>query len=345
MVWRKANYIEVDYKKMNVVMIIPTGIGCKIGGHAGDATPAAKLLSACCDKLILHPNVVNASDINEMPENSLYVEGSILDRFLEGTIELKEVRQNKILLAVNSPAKPETVNAASAARATIGADIKIVELRTPLRMIGAFKKGVATGEVLGWEELVEQVWEHEFDALAISSVIEVSGEVCLEYFKNGGVNPWGGVEAKASKLIASKLDMPVAHAPIEGSSIEVQNKVFYNIAKPAMAAEVISNCYLHCVLKGLHKAPRIGKGLSVNDVEAIVSPCGCWGRPHYACAELGIPIIMVKENSCVLNQTPMSEVVMTENYIEAAGELMSMQAGIISESVRRPLLPTEVVAA
>ena len=327
---------------MNAVMIIPTGIGCEIGGHAGDATPAAKLLASCCDKLILHPNVVNASDINEMPPNSLYVEGSVLDRFLEGSIELKEVRQNKILLAVNSPVKPETVNAANAARVTIGADIKIVELKTPLRMIGKLKDGLATGDVTGWEELVEQVWQYDFNALAVSSVIEVADGVCLEYFKSGGVNPWGGVEAKASKLIASRLDMPVAHAPIEGSSEKIQNEVFYSIVNPAMAAEAVSNCYLHCVLKGLHKAPRIGKGLSVDDVDAMVSPHGCWGRPHYACAEAGIPIIVVKENKCVLNQTPASEVVLVESYIEAAGLISCMKAGIVPESVKRPLRPIEV---
>ena len=34
---------------MNVVMIIPTGIGCEIGGHCGDATPPARLLGACCE--------------------------------------------------------------------------------------------------------------------------------------------------------------------------------------------------------------------------------------------------------------------------------------------------------
>jgi len=328
---------------MNVVMIIPTGIGCKIGGHAGDATPAAKLLGSCCDKLILHPNVVNASDINEMPPNSLYVEGSMLDRFLEGTIQLKEVRQNKILLAVNSPVRPETVNAVSAARATIGADIEIVELKTLLRMVGTFKDGKATGDVYGWEELVEQVWQYEFDALAIASVIEVADEVCLEYFKNGGVNPWGGIEAKASKLIASKLDMPVAHAPVEGSSKETQDEVFYSIANPAMAAEAISNCYLHCVLKGLHQAPRIGTGLSVNDIDAMVSPYGCWGRPHYACLEAGIPIVIVKENKCVLNQSPEGKVVMVENYLEAAGLIMSMRAGISKESISRPLKPTEII--
>jgi len=329
---------------MNVVMIIPTGIGCEIGGHAGDANPAAKLLGACCDKLILHPNVVNASDINEMPPNALYVEGSVLDRFLEGSIELKEVSQNRILLAVNSPIKPETVNAVSAARYTIGADIRIIELENPLRMVGAFSKdGKATGDVYGWEELVEQVWKYTFDALAIATVIEISDEVCLAYFKNGGVNPWGGVEAKASKLIASKLDIPVAHAPVEGSSEETKDEVFYSIANPAMAAEAISNCYLHCVLKGLHQAPRIGKGISVEDVDCLVTPIGCIGRPHYACMEAGIPIIAVKENTTVLNDPMPDEFIFVENYLEAAGVLMSMRAGVLPESVRRPLSATKII--
>ena len=324
-------------------MIIPTGIGCAIGGHAGDATPAAKLLGSCCDKIILNPNVVNASDINEMPPNALYVEGSIIDRFLDGSIELKEVSQNRILVAVNSPVQPETINAVSAARSTIGADIKIVELTTPLRMIGKFQNGIATGEVTGWEELVTKVWQYEFDALALASVIEVSDEVCVKYFKEGGVNPWGGVEAKASKLIASKLDMPVAHAPVEGSSNETQNEIFHNIADPAMAAEAISCCYLHCVLKGLHKAPRIGTGLSVDDIDVMVSPCGCWGRPHYACVEAGIPIISVKENSCVLGDDHKPGTIGVDNYLEAAGYISAMKAGITAASVRRPLKATEIL--
>jgi len=56
---------------MNGVFIIPTGLGAEIGGHAGDATPSAKLVASCCDKLIVNPNVVNASDINEMSDNML----------------------------------------------------------------------------------------------------------------------------------------------------------------------------------------------------------------------------------------------------------------------------------
>ena len=59
-------------------MIVPTGVGAELGGHAGDACPVARLLGEACDTLILHPNVVNASDLNELPTNAMYVEGSVL---------------------------------------------------------------------------------------------------------------------------------------------------------------------------------------------------------------------------------------------------------------------------
>jgi len=66
----------------NAIFLVPTGIGAAIGGHAGDATPAARVLAEACDRLITHPNVVNASDLNEMPENALYVEGSTITRLM-----------------------------------------------------------------------------------------------------------------------------------------------------------------------------------------------------------------------------------------------------------------------
>jgi hypothetical protein len=64
--------------QFNAVLLVPTGIGAAIGGHAGDAGPASRLLATVCDNLITHPNVVNASDINEMTENTLYVEAGCL---------------------------------------------------------------------------------------------------------------------------------------------------------------------------------------------------------------------------------------------------------------------------
>ena len=78
-------------------MLVPTGIGAAIGGHAGDATPVARLLASICDRLVTHPNVVNASDINELPENGLYVEGSVISRLLMGTAGLQPVRSNRVL--------------------------------------------------------------------------------------------------------------------------------------------------------------------------------------------------------------------------------------------------------
>jgi len=327
---------------MNIVLIIPTGLGAEIGGHAGDANPVAKLIGGLCDNLITHPNVVNASDINEMPANTLYVEGSILDRFLRGEINLKKVYSNRIILAVNRPVNIDTINAVSAARATIGADIKILELNTPLIMTAFMKDGKASGEVNGWLDMRELLTEYhdDYDALAVQTAIVVDKEVSKNYLLHGGINPWGGIEAIASKLMADGLDKPVAHSPF-GDSMED----FSEIVDPRMAAEMVSTTYLHCILKGLHRAPRIsytGDGLSVNDVDCLITPIGCVGEPHWACIKAGIPIIAVKENCTCLTDTN-DKFIYVENYLEAAGLIACMKSGVHRDSVRRPLKYTEVI--
>lgn len=324
---------------MNVAFIIPTGLGCDIGGHAGDATPAAKLIAQCCDKLLLHPNVVNASDINEMPPNALYVEGSILDRFLEGKIGLEEVRSNKVLLVANPPLKPETINAANAARATVGMDLRVVELKTPLVMDGWIDQGAATGNITGHMSLINQVENEDFDALAIASPINVPEGVALSYFRDPAfrVNPWGGVEARLSRFVADMINKPVAHAPIECDTTKADKELFeilFNeVVDGRKAAEVCSSCYIHCVLKGLHCAPRIGTGLSMDSVACLVSPVGCVGRPHHACFDAGIPVIGVEENTTTQNERD-SRIIYVANYLEAAGVVSCMAAGVHIRTVR-----------
>lgn len=316
---------------MNTVFIVPTGIGAAIGGDAGDATPAFKLIASVSDIAITHPNVVNASDINEMPDNTWYVEGSILDRFLEGKIKLKKPHSNKILLIVNKPIRPETINAMNAAKHTIGCDIEYVELETNLRMIATTSSRGAAGKVYGWKELVSQIQRYEFDALAIATKIDVEKEIALNYLRNGGINPWGGVEAVASKLIANVINKPVAHAPIENTDPEIAT--FNEVVSPTIAAEAISQCYIHCVFKGLHKAPRISKtGLSVDDIDCLVSPHNCYGRPHKACEEAGIRIITVKENTTCLDVEP-KQCDWVDNYFEAAGYIQSLKEGINAECI------------
>lgn len=322
---------------MNTVLIVPTGIGAAIGGHAGDANPVCKLLASLSDILVTHPNVVNASDINEMPDNVFYVEGSMLDRFLAGEFALRRPLQNKILLAVNYPVRNDTINAVSAAKVTIGAEVVIVELRKPLSMVGTFENGVATGEVSGWKELVEQVKDMDFDALAIQTPIDVQRDIALSYYRTGGVNPWGGVEAKASKLVATALNKPVAHAPLENTPLEDTElyRIMDEVVNPRIAPEAISLCYLHCVLKGLNRAPRISEsGLFVQDIDVMVSPYGCFGRPHQECLKANIPVIVVRENTTVCNKQSYPEFIYAENYWEAAGIIACMKAGITRESVR-----------
>jgi len=324
---------------MNTVLIIPTGIGAAIGGHAGDANPVAKLLASVSDTLITHPNVVNASDINEITENTLYVDGYLLDRFLEGKTCLKRVNYNKILCVTNPPLKNEVVNSVSAARSTIGADIEIAVLETPLKMAGMIMSdGIATGTHKGIHQLINQVKNYKFDALAITTPIKVNKKTAINYLKNGGVNPWGRIEAIVSNIIAGYIGKPVAHSPVE------EILLFKDIVDPRISAEMVSTSYLHCILKGLHKAPQPAEsGLSINDIDFLITPVNCVGVPHYACMSKGIKIIAVKENTTCMGNVMPDEFIIAENYLEAAGIISAYKAGIMPSSVRRPLKPTNIL--
>jgi len=326
---------------MNIVFIIPTGIGCKIGGHAGDASPVAKMFGSICDNLIIHPNVVNASDLNEMPPNAWYVEGSLLDRFLQGQFDLKKPYRNKILLVVNKPVRGDTINAVNAAKNTIGAEIQIVELETPFTMEAYFDHdGSANGIVNGHEELITQIADYDFDALAIHSEIEVKRDIVIKYLEDGGVNPWGGVEALASRILAKAINKPVAHAPMEKEATILDKEImqFYkNPVYPEIAAEVLSVAYIHCVFKGLNSAPRIvGRtwGLGVDEIDFLVSPYGCIGYPHRACFDADIPVIAVRENTTIFQETD-KRIIYVDNYLEAAGIICCEGSGVNWKMVKR----------
>lgn len=325
------------------IFVIPTGIGCEIGGHAGDANPAVKLIASVTDKLIVNPNAVNASDINEMPDNALYVEGSMIDRFINKEFYLEEVKSNRILVVTNA-LKNDVINAVNAARSTIGIEADIVVLNTPLVMkAGRLEDGQATGEVKGWKELCNQIGKYHCDAVAITSQIDCDKEAAMEYIENGGVNPWGGVEAKASALISQTLNKPVAHSPIESEWMETWSPP---VVDPRLSAEMVSISYLHCVLKGLWRAPRIagnevrGNALSMIDFDFMISPM-CYGIPHKLCQRRGTPIIFVNENKSIYKEEDISfkigKDIIVENYLEAVGVIQAMREGVSVKSVRRPL--------
>ena len=84
------------------LMIIPTGIGCNVGGYAGDAIPAARLLASASECLITHPNVMNGGSLY-WPDNCIqYVEGYSLNLFVSGEVFLKPVRQQKVGLLLDA---------------------------------------------------------------------------------------------------------------------------------------------------------------------------------------------------------------------------------------------------
>ena len=346
----------------NAALIVPTGIGADIGGHAGDATPVARMLAQLCDTLITHPNVVNASDINEMPENSLYVEGSVLTRLLMGTAGLRKTRSNRVLVAVDAFHDARwvdaAINAVNAARSTYGLDSPgIVVLDEPLRLMSRYAdSGRATGEVAGLDGLL-RAFDHQkgqFDAVAVASAVEVPVAWHMEYFTSAGemINPWGGVEALLTHTASSIYNVPTAHSPMMESD-EVA-AVDPGVVDPRMAAEIISITFLQCVLKGLQRSPRIVTDhqhmtapgtITAADVSCLVIPDGCIGLPTLAALEQGIPVIAVRENRNLmrndLTRLPwhQGQLHFVENYWEAAGVMAALRAGLSPYSVRRPLGP------
>lgn len=44
--------------------------------------PVAALAASVVDTLVTHPNLLNASDIMELPANAFYVEGSVTSRLM-----------------------------------------------------------------------------------------------------------------------------------------------------------------------------------------------------------------------------------------------------------------------
>ncbi len=313
-----------DMSAFTAVMLVPTGIGCAIGGHAGDAAPAAKLLASVCDTLIIHPNVVNASDINEIPDNALYVEGSVISRFLMGTLGLQRVRANRVLVVIDEhPDRFFTsaaINSVNGARASYGlACPRVIRLDPPVRVTAHYAaSGRAAGRVERLHGLLDVLerYRGEYDALAISTQVQVPDEVRAAYYQSHGevVNPWGGAEA-------------------------------------------ISTAFFNCVLKGLQRSPRIVTApdfrhrpevLTAADVSCLVIPEGCVGVPTLAALEQGIPVIAVGENSNLmrndLSALPWApgQLHRVENYWEAAGVMAAIKVGMAPCAVRRPLADTLV---
>ena len=336
------------------ILVIPTGIGCEIGGFAGDALPAAKLLASASGCLVTHPNVMNGGALSEKDERIFYVEGYSLDRFAKAEIGLKKVNQQKIGLIFDKNIEHELLlrhlQAADACIATLGLDVaSYVITEEPVGIVISDElSGLSGGYVRNPDTLIKagkNLINQGITAIAI--VTRFPDEIDVEnvnlYREGNGIDVIAGVEAVISHLISKYLKVPCAHAPALSPIDLVEN------LDPRAAAEEIGYTFLTSVLIGLSNAPDLIDLPNVNDkitiypneIESIIVPDGALGgEAVLACMERDLNIIAVR-NEGALNVSckwfDYQRFFKVENYFEAAGLLIAFREGINYKSIQRPL--------
>ena len=342
------------------LMLVPTGVGCEIGGYAGDAMPAARLLAAASGCLITHPNVMNGASLYWNDPRIHYVEGYGLDRLATAEWHLRPVRRQRIGLLLDAGIEPELaqrqIQVAQGCRASLGLDIgPVLYTDVPLQVtleLGA--SGVSTGS-LGRPDALLRAGERLRDAGATAIAVvarfpeDPASDALAAYRQGAGVDGLAGAEAVISHLLVRHLRLPCAHAPaLDPLPLDPQ-------LDPRAAAEELGYTFLACVLVGLSRAPDlIDHGnlqpgdLTAESLAAVVAPDGALGgEAVLACLERQVPLIAVA-NSSVLQVTSealglSSKVLMAESYIEAAGLLLALREGINPEALRRPLAGVQIL--
>jgi hypothetical protein len=350
-------------RPFGVVQIIPTGIRCEFGGFAGDAAPVTNLLAAAVDFLVTHPNAVNASELNEMASNILYVEGKSLDDFLLGHLGLLPTQSNRVGTFIDPTGVAyldDVVNTLNAARAVKGIDCSlymILERELGVKIEWS-QSGCAVGTIVDPDailEAVELLIARGVNAVGGVSVIHgVTHEMFSRHLRGEIPNPSGGVEAIITHLISKIFKLPTAHAPLPYYQ-SLKEKTTLN---PRASAEFISAPHYFCVLKGLSRAPRLlpisqlnsvpAHLTTLNNIGAIIVPASCLGGIPALVAEFsGIPLIAVTENQTILNvsnaRMRMTNVIEVSSYLEAVGVVVALREGISLESLRRPIRSAQQV--
>lgn len=342
--------------KAVAVSVIPTGIGCDLGGYAGDAAPATNLLAAATDYLVTNPNAVNASNFISMADNVLYSEGMSIDLLMKGAVDFHVPYGNRIGLVVErtTPEALDVVfNVVNTVRAVFGIDIVDVEVTEQPIGTHSFENG--SGAYVGTVDrpavlfaACERLIKKGANAIAITTNIQdLPEDNYVKHFAGEYPNPLGGVEAIVSHLVVRRFHMPAAHAPMLNSK---EFDLREAIVDARGAGEMASASGLACTLIGLRRAPQLGGQhpyrsadvVNVHNVFAVVCPASSLGGiPAIYAHRHGIPIIAVRENKTIFGVSAarlgFHNVIEVDNYAEAAGILLALRKGISLESFRRPM--------
>ena len=338
------------------LLVIPTGIGCAVGGYAGDALPAARLLAAASGCLITHPNVMNGAALYWSDPRIHYVEGSSLDRFAAGELVLRPVRSQRVGLLFDAGIEPELrqrhLQVADGCRATLGLDIgPVVTTDAPLDVTLSLGASGASWGRLGRPDALLRAGEQLKDAGATAIAVvarfpdDPDSEALAAYRQGSGVDALAGAEAVISHLLSRHLGLPCAHAPAL-SPLPLDPDL-----DPRAAGEELGFTFLPCVLVGLSRAPDLlpaavpgvaagAPSLMIDAVGAVIAPAGALGGAAVlACADRGIPLIAV-DNSCLLDVTAEAlglPLLPAASYAEAAGLVLALREGVSPAALQRPL--------
>jgi hypothetical protein len=335
-------------------MVVPTGIGCVIGGYAGDALPSARLLAAASGCLITHPNVMNGASLYWKDPRIHYVEGYGLDRFAAGDWALRPIRQQRIGLLLDAGIEPELcqrhLQVADGCRATLGIEIgPVVSSDVPLGVhLGLGQSGASWGTLERPDALLragERLKANGATAIAVVARFpDDQGSEALQAYRHGsGVDALAGAEAVISHLLVRHLQIPCAHAPAL-SALPLDPQL-----DPRAAGEELGYTFLACVLVGLSQAPELVQRSAANirdlvadDLGVLVVPEGSLGgEAALACLERKVPVICVTNPSLLqVTSTVLglgSEVSQASSYAEAAGMVLALREGVSLSALMRPL--------
>jgi hypothetical protein len=335
-------------------MVVPTGIGCLIGGYAGDALPSARLLAAASGCLITHPNVMNGASLYWKDPRIHYVEGYGIDRFAAGDWALRPIRQQRIGLLLDAGIEPELrqrhLQVADGCRATLGIEIgPVVSSDVPLGVhLGLGQSGASWGTLERPDALLragERLKANGATAIAVVARFpDDQGSEALQAYRHGsGVDALAGAEAVISHLLVRHLEIPCAHAPAL-SVLPLDPQL-----DPRAAGEELGYTFLACVLVGLSQAPELVQRSAANirdlvadDLGVLVVPEGSLGgEAALACLERKVPVICVTNPSLLqVSSTVLglgSEVLQASSYAEAAGMVLALREGVSLSALMRPL--------
>jgi hypothetical protein len=337
-------------------MIVPTGIGASIGGYAGDANPACRLLAKASDLLITHPNVVNAALLTDIPDNVVVIDGWLLDRFFARQIALRLNTKHKIGVVVDASAddyeRALTETCLKAARTVYGVDI-IEEIFYTAKPVGA-NNLVSISEPDVLLDACQRARLAGATALAVLCVLDEDPQSkSAQAYKSGqGHDPIGKIEAKIAHLVSSIFVIPSAHAPILRSSGPKPSARELLDVSSKSAAEYLSESFLASVIKCLQNSAHIiplpdsyklftnaynqpaelglkqkPDDIVVHDLSNLVVPYdSCNSVPMIEAWKHDVDLICVRNNTTDLDDTADIFNIphkLVANYLEAAGYLLA----------------------